>query len=126
VVQVAATAIATRFAGPWTYPTNGYYHGAVPQIVEMYVREENGHLIGSVNARFKRLSQNGGEQSLRFVFEGDLRDGRNQLFNLQTSEGAKGTIELIPGNAPNLLEMTFQTQPQDGEAQVGNMILVKR
>jgi len=55
-----------------------------------------------------------------------LRDGRNQVFTLQTGDGVKGTIELIPGNAPNLLEVTFQTQPERGKAQVGNMILVKR
>ena len=70
--------------------------------------------------------QNGGDPTLRFVFSGALREGRNQVFSLQTSADAKGTIELIPGNTPNLLEVTFETQPQGGKAQAGNMILVKR
>ena len=123
MAQAPAASSATRFAGSWSYPTNGSYHGAAPEIFEMLVREESGRLTGSVAARFQGLAQN---QALRFVFSGVVRPGRNQVFNLQTSDGATGTIELIPGNAPMLLEVTFQTQPRGGKAQAGNMILVKR
>jgi hypothetical protein len=43
-----------------------------------------------------------------------------------TSDGANGTIELIPGSAFNLLEVNFTTDPRPGKVRQGNVVLVKK
>jgi hypothetical protein len=48
------------------------------------------------------------------------------VFNLVTSDGAKGTIELIPGSAFNLLEVNFQTEPKPGKVRQADVVLVKK
>jgi hypothetical protein len=45
---------------------------------------------------------------------------------LLTADGAKGTIDLIPGGAFNLLEINFHTDAKAGKIQQGNMVLLKK
>ncbi|HLX45936.1 MAG TPA: hypothetical protein VKR43_20975 [Bryobacteraceae bacterium] len=116
----------SRFAGGWSYPlTNGLYHGSQPEVVEIAIQETNGRLSGTAYARL-RSSTNEPVRTLRFQFTGDVRPGRTQAFSLETVDGTKGTVELIPGTSPNLLEINFRTTPEGGNGQSGNMILVKK
>jgi general secretion pathway protein A len=114
-----------RFTGGWSYPSNGRFYGAEPEFVELAIREDNGHLMGGLSVRFKPAS-GGGSELLQFGFSGDLRSASIQTFSLETKNGDRGTIELIPGSAPNTLEVNFHTRRSDGRTQSGNMILVKR
>jgi hypothetical protein len=116
-----------RYVGAWTYPqTNALYHGAQPEFVDVVVHEENGHVTGTAFARFKLPPASTGDPVLRFDFSGDLQPTRNQVFNLVTSDDAKGTVELIPGPAFNLLEVNFQTEPKPGKIHQADVVLVKK
>jgi hypothetical protein len=116
-----------RYVGAWTFPpTNGLYHGAQPETFDALVSEENGHLIGTVVGRFKIPPGTTGDPVLRFNFSGDVQPARNQKFDLVTSEGAKGTIELIPGPAFNLLEVNFETEMKPGKIRQADVVLVKK
>jgi hypothetical protein len=116
-----------RYTGAWTYPqTNPLYHGSQPEFVDVVVHEENGHVTGTAFARFKLPPASAGDPVLRFDFSGDLQPTRNQVFNLVTSDGAKGTVELIPGPAFNLLEVNFQTEPKPGKIRQADVVLVKK
>jgi len=113
-----------RYTGAWTFPpVNGLFHGPQPEFVDLVVHEQNGRADGTLFGRFKVSS---GDPVLRFDFSGDFRNTRNQVFNVETSDGIKGTIELIPGPAFNLLEINFQIEPKPGKVQQGNMLLVKK
>jgi hypothetical protein len=93
-----------RYVGAWTYPvSNGIYHGAQPEFVDVVVHETNGHADGTLFARFK-LSGSATDPLVRFDFQGDFAAAPLQRFPLMTSEGTGGTIELIPGPAFNLLK----------------------
>ena len=63
---------------------------------------------------------------VRFDFQGDFATAALQRFPLVTSDGTKGTIELIPGPAFNLLEVNFVADPRQGKINSGNFILVKK
>jgi hypothetical protein len=116
-----------RYTGAWTYPeTNRLFHGAEPQVIDLTVNEESGKASGTLVARFKLAPGSSGDPVLRFEFSGEFKSTRNQVFPLITSDGAKGTIELIPGPAFNLLEVNFQTEPRPGKVQQGNVMLVKQ
>jgi hypothetical protein len=113
-----------RYTGAWVFPgSNGLYHGAQPEFIDLVVHEENGSVTGTLFARFKVAS---GDPVLRFDFSGQLKNSRVQSFNLETSDGARGTIELIPGPAFNLLEVNFRTDAKPGKVQQGNVVLVKK
>jgi len=115
-----------RYVGAWTYPaTNGVFHGAQPEFVDLVVHEANGHADGTLFARFK-LSGSATDPLVRFDFQGDFATAALQRFPLVTSDGTKGTIELIPGPAFNLLEVNFVADPRQGKINVGNFILVKK
>jgi hypothetical protein len=117
----------TRYVGAWTFPqANGLYHGPQPEFIDVLVHEENGHVKGTAFARFKLPPGSTGDPVLRFDFSGDFQPGRNQVFNLVTSEGAKGTIELIPGPAFNLLEVNFVTEIKPGKIRQADAVLVKK
>jgi hypothetical protein len=116
-----------RYTGAWTYPpTNGLYHGAQPEFLDVLVNEENGDIKGTLVARFKLPAGSTGDAVLRFDFSGKLQATRNQVFNLVTSDGAKGTVELIPGAAFNLLEVNFQTEAKPGKIRQADVVLVKK
>ncbi len=115
-----------RYTGAWTYPTvGGMFHGVEPEFVDLVVHEENGHADGSFYARFK-VPPEKTDPLIRFDFKGEFRNTRNQVFTLTTSDGATGTIELIPGNAFNLLEVNFQTSPVEGKIRAADLLLIKK
>ena len=91
----------------------------------MDVQEQNGHVKGTLEARFKLPSARN-DPTVRFSFEGDLGATATQKFPLVTSDGTPGTVELIPGPAFNLLEVNFQADPQANKIRAGNFILVKK
>ncbi len=107
---VVAPAIPTTpYAGAWTYPaSNGTYHGLTPESVDLVVREENGRAIGTLTARFSVPPGSTDDAELRVNFSGEFQNAKNQVFNLDSAGGVKGTIELIPGSAPNLLEVNVE------------------
>jgi hypothetical protein len=55
-----------------------------------------------------------------------VRGGGSQTFNLESKDGGTGTIELIPGTAPSLLEVNFHVRQGIARTQSANMILVRR
>ncbi len=116
----------SRYVGAWTFPIKGLYHGAEPEFIDVLVHEDNGHVKGTAFARFKLPPGNTGDPVLRFDFAGDFQPTRNQVFNLVTTDGAKGTIELIPGSAFNLLEVNFQTESRPGKIRQADIVLVKK
>jgi hypothetical protein len=116
-----------RYVGGWTYPlVGGMFHGADPEFVDLVVHEANGHADGTFYGRFKLPPGSSGDPVIRFDFSGDFKPTRNQSFPLLTSDGAKGTVDLIPGNAFNLLEVNFQTEPVQGKVRAGDLLLVKK
>jgi hypothetical protein len=116
-----------RYVGAWTFPqANGLYHGSQPEFMDVLVHAENGRATGSAFGRFKLPPGSTGDPILRFDFSGEFQPTRRQVFDLVTAEGAKGTIELIPGPAFNLLEVNFQTEPKPGKVRQADVVLVKK
>jgi hypothetical protein len=117
-----------RYTGAWVYPAvNGLYHGPQPEFIDLVVHEDNGRASGTLFGRFRPSPGSPpADLELRFDFSGDFKNTRNQTFALETSDGAKGTMELIPGPAFNLLEVNFQTEPRAGKLRQGNFVLVKK
>jgi hypothetical protein len=105
-------------------PDVSRYHGLAPVLFNLFVLEERGRLFGTVNARFA-VSGNA-DPGVRFDFSGPLQAARYQTFPLQTTEGGKGKLELIPGNAPNLLEVNYVLDGAPGKVTESDVILVKR
>ena len=117
----------SRYIGAWTFPpSGGQYHGVQPDFVDLVVNEQDGKVTGALFGRFRLAAGSSDEPILRFNFSGDLQATRNQLFALQTSDGARGSLDLIPGPAFNLLEVNFQTEPMPGKIRNGNFILMKK
>jgi hypothetical protein len=116
-----------RYVGGWTFPTiNGQYFGTQPEFIDLVVHEEKGHVTGTLYGRFKLPSGSTGDPVLRFDFEGQWQSTPTQTFALMTGDAAKGTIDLIPGPAFNLLEVNFQTEPKLNKVRLGNFILLKK
>ena len=63
---------------------------------------------------------------LRFEFGGEFTSTVRQSFPLETSDGAKGTIDLIPGPAFNLLEVNVQIAANPGKIRQANAVLIKK
>jgi len=117
----------TRYVGSWSWPqSNGLYHGPQPEFIDVTVQEENGDAKGTVSARFKLPPGSTGDPVLRFDFSGKFQPTRNQVFDLVTTDGIKGTVDLIPGPAFNLLEVNFQTEPKPGKVRQADVVLVKK
>jgi hypothetical protein len=117
----------TRYTGEWVYPTvNGRFHGSEPDTVALEVHEENGRATGTFLARFKLPPGSKLDPVVRFEFSGDFTATRNQQFSISSANGAAGTIELIPGNAFNLLEINFQMNPAAGKIAADDLLLVKK
>jgi hypothetical protein len=116
-----------RYTGEWVYPTvNGMFHGSEPETVDLTVHEENGRGTGTFFARFKLPAGGKVDPVVRFDFSGDFAATRNQKFSIVSSNGAEGTIELMPGNAFNLLEINFQMSPMPGKINSADLLLVKK
>ena len=117
----------SRYVGAWTYPTSGaHFHGAQPLSADLVVREENGRAGGTLSARFKLPPGNTGDPLVQFKFEGEFQSSRDQTFAVTTNDGTKGTLELIPGPAFNLLEVNFSTDEKPGTVRQANFLLVKK
>lgn len=106
----------SRYTGEWMFPNKGLYYGPQPESVELTVQESNGRMTGTLTAKFLPPAS-----SVKFDFQGAVQQAKTQSLPLQTSDGATGNVELIPGSAINLLEVNFQAA---GSA--GNFILVKK
>jgi hypothetical protein len=116
-----------RYTGSWTYPqANGMYHGIQPETIEFEVAEDNGHASGTLAARFKLPAGSADDPVVRFTFSGDFRNARNQVFEVQSTDGSAGRIELIPGPAFNLLEINFLIEAAPGKIRQGNAVLIKK
>jgi hypothetical protein len=114
----------SRYTGSWTFlPGVSTYHGLAPVSFDVFVREEGGQIVGTVNATFVVASTADGK--VRFDFSGPIQAGRNQTFPLKTAEGAQGTLELIPGNAFNLLEVNYTLEGAPGKVRESDVIVVK-
>ncbi len=117
----------SRYVGAWSYSTaSPVFHGAEPEFVDLAVREASGQVNGNLYVRFKSPRGAPGDWIVRFDFSGPLQTSRYQSFPLETAEGLKGRIDLIPGPAFNLLEIAFETDPKPGKIHLGNFILVKK
>jgi hypothetical protein len=117
----------SRYMGAWVYPTQGAeFHGIEPDVVDLTVREENGQAKGTILVHFKLPQGNRTDPIVLFDFEGPLQATRNQSFPLVTGHGAKGSVELIPGPAFNLLEVNFTTEDKPGTVRQGNFLLIKK
>jgi hypothetical protein len=116
-----------RYTGTWSFSSaEGIYSGAKPEFVDLAVHEEDGQLKGSFYGRFTVTPGGKLDPVVRFDFSGPITATRTQSLQLETADGAKGTIELIPGGAFNLLEINFHTDPKVGKLQQGNMVLLKK
>ena len=82
--------------------------------------------MGGLSVRFKPgLGTESG--LLQFGFSWKTSGARrSKPFSIETKNGDRGTIELIPGSAPNMLEVNFHVRRSDGKTQSGNVILGKR
>ena len=121
----------SRYVGSWIYPTVGaQYHGAEPESVDMAVRENSGQAKGTLSVRFRLAANRSADAVVRFEFEGAFQSTRNQSFPLVTASGAKGMVELIPGSAFNLLEVSFTVEERPGDKpgtiHQGNFLLIKK
>jgi hypothetical protein len=133
---VTATAPATtptvpvtpgaRFAGEWRYPVGGLFHGTTPETVELHVTEEAGQLTGLMSVRFKLPAGATEDPALIMTFRGDITAARNQTLEVETSDGAKGSIDLIPGPVAAQLEVNFLTQPRPDKIRSGNFLLERK
>ena len=94
--------------------------------MDVTVHEENGHATGTFFGRFKLPPGSTGDPVLRFEFSGDFRATFNQTFTVTTSDGATGTIDLIPAGAFNLIEVNFSTAIKAGKIHQGDMLLLKQ
>jgi hypothetical protein len=115
-----------RYTGDWIFPAKGMYHGTQPESVDLVVREDNGRCDGRMVARFVLPPGSGADPVLRFEFSGDFKNSARQTFPLTTSDGAKGTIDLIPGGAFNLLEINVQIAANPGKVRQANVVLIKK
>ena len=124
----AITAVPpSRYSGEWAFlKASLLYSGPEPQLVELVVREDNRRATGAFTVRFKLPPDSHLDPVLHGDFTGTFQNTRNQTFSLETSDGAKGEIELIPGSAFNLLEVDLTIEPRPGKVQKANFVLVKK
>jgi hypothetical protein len=115
----------SRYVGVWGFQAGSKFFGSEPEFVDVAVHEENGHATGTFYARFK-LPPGTGDPVVRFSFSGDFTATRNQTFALETGDGVKGTIDLIPGGPFNVLEVNFNTEVKAGKIHQGDVLLVKQ
>lgn len=115
-----------RYTGDWQFPANGTYFGTRPESVEVTVRGSGGRVTGTLNARFSLPSGNSANPVVQLSFNGPLTQNRTQTFDVRTSDGVPGTIELIPGPAFNLLEVNFQLALLPNRVRHGNFLVLKK
>ena len=118
----------SRYVGAWTYPTVGaHFHGAQPLSAELVVRvKKRPRQRNLIRALEKLLPGEAGNPEVQFNFEGGFENSREQTFAVTTNGGAKGTLQLIPGPAFNLLEVNFSIDEKQGTVRQANFLLVKK
>ena len=109
-------------------PTNRMFSGEEPELLDVTVREINGQLTGTLFARFKTVKGGTKDPLLRLDFSGPVRATRGQKMAAVTAEGIKGVVELLPGSAANLIEVTWQLDASAGPRKVrqGDVVLWKK
>jgi hypothetical protein len=116
----------SRYIGVWSYHKGDPFSGLEPEFVDVAVHEENGHASGTLYARFKLPPGSKDDPVLRFSFSGDLTASRTQSFALETDDGVKGSIDLIPGGPFNVLEVNFNTEVKAGKIQHADVMMLKQ
>jgi hypothetical protein len=115
----------TRYTGDWEFLAGvSTYHGLPPISFNVFVQADGGQLSGTVSATFVVGTK--ADPAVQFTFSGPLQAGRYQAFPLKTPDGATGKVELIPGNAFNLLEVNFNLDGAPGKVTESDVILVKK
>lgn len=102
------------------------FHGPEPSTVDMLLRETNGQAKGTLVVWFKVAANSKIEPAVRFDFEGPFQSSRNQSFPLITSNGAMGTVELIPGNVYNMIQVRFSTEDKPSTVRQADFLLIKK
>jgi hypothetical protein len=116
-----------RYVGGWTFPpAAASFHGSQPEFIDLVVHEDRGRVTGTLYGRFKLPPGSTGDPVLRFDFEGVWRASQPKPSTWSPETEAKGTIDLIPGPAFNLIEVNFQTEPKPNKVRLGNFILIKK
>jgi hypothetical protein len=115
-----------RYTGEWIFPAKGTFRGSEPESFEIAVTEQKGQAKGTVTGRFKVPPGGAVDPVFSFTFSGPFQSTRNQSFPLITQDGTKGTVELIPGPAFNLLEVNVQTEAKEGRIQQADVVVVKK
>jgi hypothetical protein len=117
----------SRYTGEWVYPPRGgQFFRFEPAAVELSVKEQGGSLTGTLNARFKLPAGSSEDPNLSLSFSGVITGARIQALSLETSDGAKGILELIPGGAFNLLEVNLRTEVRPGKLSFANFVVIKK
>jgi hypothetical protein len=117
----------SRYTGAWIYPmVAAEFHGPEPSTVDMLLRETNGQAKGTLVVWFKVAANSKIEPAVRFDFEGPFQSSRNQSFPLITSNGAMGTVELIPGNVYNMIQVRFSTEDKPSTVRQADFLLIKK
>ncbi|HEX5430863.1 MAG TPA: hypothetical protein VFW83_02775, partial [Bryobacteraceae bacterium] len=119
-----------RYTGGWVFPPlGGMFHGPQPDSIDLEVSQSNNHVTGTFYGKFKLPRESKQDPVVRFDFSGDFQPNRNQAFRIRAPDGSTGTVELIPGNAFNLLEVNFQMGAQPGQPEkirAADVLLVKK
>lgn len=122
----SVVALKGRYLGTWRFPASGgLAFGTPPESATLEVRDENGNIAGNLTVRFKMPAGSPDDPLVRFSFSGEFKNARSQSLPVQAADGRKGTIELIPGTAFNLLEVNFQIDSRPGRLTRGNFVLSK-
>jgi hypothetical protein len=124
--RVISAVPLARYTGAWEYlkGVSTFTKGLPPTMFNVVVKFENGQLSGTVSAAFDVLPN--ADPSVNFTFFGPLDPGREQSFPLETAEGAKGRVDLIPASAFNLLEVHFKLENARGKVAEADVVLIKK
>ena len=115
----------TRYTGSWEFLKGiSTYKGLPPFTFDMAVQFDNGEMTGTVSATFDVLPK--ADPSVKFTFSGPMQPGREQSFPLETAEGAKGQVDLIPTGTFNLLEVRFKLENAKGKVSESDVVLIKK
>src|SRR5262249_37641277 len=63
-----------RYLGAWVYPTGGgLFHGIEPELVDLTVREDHGHVEGNLYVRYRVPLNSSADPVVRFDFQGEMQ-----------------------------------------------------
>jgi hypothetical protein len=117
----------SRYAGDWRYSTAvRTFKGLEPETANLSVVPQDGQFSGHLSVRFKASPDAPSDRTVQFQFSGAMQTTRIQKFEFQTADGTKGMLDLVPGTAFNLLEVTFEMEPRSGGVSKGSFVLIKK